>query len=199
MEEAAGDGQRHAVLALGARMRSPLTDLTLEAGLLDAVRAILSQHPTLTASGFDDRHMPTKTNLLDYRGLCEVQGALDYLEGRRHTIASAKCWGSYGLKHNAESWHRSHGREVYVSNGAFLIASMMRGYSLFKRTTDDLNRAVGIHRADVNSKADKAAVAERRAIDAMPNRVDYRFGPVALPSERGLPGQEAWLLRSAAK
>lgn len=199
MEEAAGDGQRHAVVALGARMRSTLTDLTLEPGLLDAVRAILSQHPTLTASGFDDKRLPTKTNLLDYRGLCEVQGALDYLEGRRHTIASAKCWGSYGLKHNAEGWHRSHGREVYVSNGAFLIASMMRGYSLFRRTSDDLNRAVGIHRGDVNSKADKAAVDARRSINARLNPVAQKFGPVALPSVRGLPGQEAWALRAAAK
>lgn len=178
---------------------STLTDLTLEPGLLDSVRAILSQHPTLTASGFDDQRRPTKTNLLDYRGLCEVQGALDYLEGRRHTVACSKSWGSYALKHNAEGWHRSHGREVYVSNGAFLIASMMRGYSLFKRTSDDLNRAVGIHRADVNSKADKAAVAERRAINARLNPVAQRFGPVALPSVRGLPGQEAWLLRAAAK
>jgi len=178
---------------------STLTDLTLEPGLMDAVRAILSQHPTLTASGFDDRHMPTKTNLLDYRGLCEVQGALDYLEGRRHTIACSKSWGSYALKHNAEAWHRSHGREVYVSNGAFLIAAMMRGYSLFRRTSDDLNRAVGIHRADVNSKADKAAVDVRRSINARLNPVVRKFGPVALPSERGLPGQEAWLLRAATK
>jgi len=199
MEEAAGNGQRHAVVALGARMMSTLTDLTLEPGLLDSVRAVLSQHPTLTASGFDDQRRPTKTNLLDYRGLCEVQGALDYLEGRRHTIASAKCWGSYALKHNAEGWHRSHGREVYVSNGAFLIASMMRGYSLFRRTSDDLNRAVGIHRADVNSKADKAAVAERRSINARLNPVAQKFGPVALPSERGLPGQDVWMLRAAAK
>lgn len=180
-------------------MMPPLTDLTLEPGLLDAVQAILSQHPTLTASGFDDRKLPTKTNLLDYRGLCEVQGALDYLEGRRHTAAKQKSTGSYGLKHNAESWHRSHGREVYVSNGAFLIAAMMRGYSLFKRTNDDLSRAVGIFRADVNSKADKAAVDARRSINASLNPVDRKFGPVALPSVRGLPGQEAYVLRAAAK
>lgn len=180
-------------------MMSSLTDLTLEPGLLDAVQAILSQHPTLTASGFDDRKLPTKTNLLDYRGLCEVQGALDYLEGRRHTAAKQKSTGSYGLKHNAESWHRSHGREVYVSNGAFLIAAMMRGYSLFKRTSDDLSRAVGIHRADINSKADRAAVDARRSINASLNPVDRKFGPVALPSVRGLPGQEAYVMRAAAK
>ena len=104
-------------------MRSPLTDLTLEPGLLDEVRAILEQHPTLTANGFDDSNQPTKTNLLDYRGLCEVQGALDYLDaGRRKTVAKEASVGSYTLKHQVEGWHRLHDREVYVSNGAMLIA-----------------------------------------------------------------------------
>jgi len=198
MEEAAGDGQRRAVVALGARMMSTLTDLTLEPGLLDAVRAILSQHPTLTASGFDDRHMPTKTNLLDYRGLCEVQGALDYLDaGRRHTIAKQTSIGSYTLKHQAEGWHRLHDREVYVSNGAMLIALLLRGYSLFRRRADDLNRAVGIHRADVVTRSEREAIRDRRC--SRSTSEPHVFGPVASALERGLPGQEAWMLRVAAK
>lgn len=198
MEEAAGDGQRRAVVALGARMMPPLTDLTLEPGLLEAVQAILAQHPTLTASGFDDRKLPTKTNLLDYRGLCEVQGALDYLDaGRRKTVAKQTSVGSYTLKHQVEGWHRLHDREVYVSSGAMLIALMMRGYSLFRRRADDLNRGVGIHWIDVVTRLEREAMRDKRC--SRPVGEPRKFGPVASALERGLPGQEAYVLRAAAK
>lgn len=188
MEEAAGDGQRRSVVALGARMMPPLTDLTLEPGLLDEVRAILAQHPTLTANGFDDANRPTKTNLLDYRGLCEVQGALDYLDaGRRKTVAKQTSVGSYTLKHQAEGWHRLHDREVYVSNGAMLVALMMRGFSLFRRRADNIHRGVGIHRADVVTRDEREAMRNKRY--GQSTCEPRKFGPVALPSVRLLPGQ----------
>lgn len=169
-------------------MRSPLTDLTLEPGLLDEVRAILAQHPTLTANGFDDSNQPTKTNLLDYRGLCEVQGALDYLDaGRRKTVAKQTSVGSYTLKHQAEGWHRLHDREVYISNGAMLIALMLRGFSLFRRRADNIYRGVGIHRADVVTREEREAMRNKR--HGQSTCEHRKFGPVALPSVRLLPGQ----------
>jgi hypothetical protein len=159
-----------------------LTDLVLDHGLIDKVRAVLAQHPTLTANGFDDRGLPTRTNLLDYRGLCEVQGALDYLEGRRRTVAKSDSPGSYTLKHQVESWHRMHGREVYVSNGAFMVAAMIRGYGLYQRHSDGLNRAVGIHRADIVTREERKAQLNRPSRpDGAPSR---KFGPVAPVSER---------------
>lgn len=165
-------------------MMPALTDLTLDAGLLDSVRAVLERHPTLTANGFDPSGEPTRTSLLDYRGLCEVQGGIDYLVGRRRTIADAYSVGSYALKHQAESWHRLNGRQVYVSNGAFLIAAIISGFSLFQRRGDVLNRGVGIHRADIVTRQEKERARNRRAEVCNEHRYERRFGPVLLTAER---------------
>lgn len=137
--------------------RPPLTALVLEPHLADDIRWILAEHPTLTAEGFDPSRKPTITNLFDERGLWEVQGALDWIDGRRHVIAKASSPGSYMLKHQAQGWHRRNGRQVYISNGAFLVAALMRHFSIFQREGDTLNRAVGLHRADIVTREEKRA------------------------------------------
>jgi hypothetical protein len=165
-------------------MRPELTSLELEPGLLESVRAILSCHPTLTANGFDAQRKPTVTNLLDPNGLNEVQGAIDYLKGRRRVNATCNSVGSYALKHNAQAWHLSHGREVYISNGAFLIAAMMSGFSLYSGNGYGMSRGVGIHRADIQTKEDKARALLRRVELCNEYKAERRFGPVPLTSER---------------
>lgn len=138
-------------------VRPPLTDLVLDHNLPDRIDRLLAAYP-ITAAGFDPlRASPTVSDLRKPHGWQEVQGALDYLQDRRKTKAGHYTPGSYGLKHQAESWHRKHGRQVYVSNGAFLVAALMRGFSLFQRPGDTLNRAVGLHRADIVTRDEKRA------------------------------------------
>lgn len=141
--------------------------LPSRADLLRRVRRVLKAHPTLTANGFDLKRDPTISNLTDAGGLSEIQGALDYLDalGARIVQARANSPSSYHVKHCAERWHQSQGRGVYISNGAGIVACVLRGVPIYTGYPTSINCGVGLHRLDLK-KGDVAVIKAIRAVRA---------------------------------
>jgi len=97
---------------------------------------------------------------IDCDGICENRSALaaDELATAAAFLrlltptatASYKSPGSYGLKHDAERWGRSHGMAPYVSNGALIAAAVALGLPIRRSRRDSPNVGVGVRLADLS-------------------------------------------------
>lgn len=151
----------------------PLWAPAVPSTLWPQVRDVLKSHPTLDLNGFnniavklrrDDRHQFAE------QYMPEVLGALmfvdDLLPRCRRTKPRDGAPSSYWLKHMAEAWHTSEGRSVYVSNGAFLVACILRGVQM--HPSGGLNAGIALHRGDVTKNNTRIAMAcfARRRMEA---------------------------------
>lgn len=102
---------------------------------------VLAAYPDLSANGFSPREENDHCNKPAFAE--EVARALLWLS--RHGIPQGKrAPGSYGLKHTAEYWVRDEcGLDhAYISNGAFIVAAIIAGYSVRRFGADNPNCAL---------------------------------------------------------
>lgn len=155
-----------------SRFDRPLWAPSVSPTLWTDVRKVLKKHPTLDLNGFtahpvkdrpDNRHKFAER-------LDEVIGALMFLDDLlprcRRTKPRTGAPSSYWLKHEAEAWHDSQGRSVYVSNGAFIVACILRGVEMHHE--GGLNAGIALHRGDVtrNYRRIHELCRERRRMEA---------------------------------
>jgi len=93
--------------------------------------AVLATHPDLTAEGWDYAPKPPSVRSEHPKRPtpAEVATALAFLDlsgARAKARAVAKDPTSYYWKHVAERWGQTAGLSPYVSNGAFIVALILR-------------------------------------------------------------------------
>jgi len=100
---------------------------------IEAVRAVLEQHPDLCEHGWvrpsrrgaprygDAEHAASRTEMLSENSIDGIRRAVEYLSGCQilGRATRRRCLSSYGLKHRAES------RIGYTTNGAFIVAALL--------------------------------------------------------------------------
>jgi len=103
---------------------------------------VLVDLPDLTMNGFSfsDRGKPCpatdlellvwRFDLLSPHRVPEIQTACDYI--RQFPIEDQQPVDSYALKHRAERWGRTVGKEGYVCNGAAIVAAILCGYPIIR-------------------------------------------------------------------
>lgn len=137
------------------------------------VRKVLKKHPTLDLNGFNARPVkdrPDDRHKVAEQYMPEVVGAFMFLDDLlprcRATKPKPGMPSSYWLKHEAEAWHTSEGRSVYVSNGAFIVACLLRGVGMHHE--GGLNVGIALHRGDVTRNNTRIfwACIERRRLEA---------------------------------
>jgi hypothetical protein len=140
------------------------------------VQAVLDQHPYLTSDGFRAPHpapsriepypnaiavRAEREELLTADGLSQVQAAMTYLDQLSPArVSSRNSPGSYSLKHQAERWHnpeRETSREkihVYVANGAFIVAALIKGFAIRREDELSPNCLIGVNPREVQALAE---------------------------------------------
>jgi hypothetical protein len=115
------------------------------------IEQVLEEHPTLSANGFDSRRAASfegthQERVSEFHSVIEeVNECLDWLSDIRMIKTICYSRGSYGLKHDVEN---DCGR--YISNGAFIMAALMRGYPM--RRNDGPNAWFAMSKKDMNRK-----------------------------------------------
>lgn len=119
---------------------------------------ILLEYPDLTAFGFGlygnheartdkesrDEFDAEQQELYDNRH--EIVLALEWLNKAKKTMTINRDNSSYGLKHMAESYHRNIGvvDDCYISNGAFIAAAVLAGFTIERCRVDSPNAYMNI-------------------------------------------------------
>lgn len=106
-----------------------------------AIEAVMRAHPELTHFGFGvfdpdrktsaqvrEEMLTNRARMLESRSIEEFRCAVDFLAQvpRRKTLNRGTT--SYGLKHEAEHFHRERGAAEYISNGMFIAAAIHLGF-----------------------------------------------------------------------
>ncbi len=97
--------------------------------------------------GFGDKSDQWHSN-----GIIEqISNVLEWLSGKQKTsTVTSKSVYSYSAKHMVEKWFEKTKKESkYISNGALIIASIMKGFPV-KRESTSVNAYIGISRKSLN-------------------------------------------------
>lgn len=96
-----------------------------------AVSRVMNEYPELSADGF--KHLTSDYKQADFDAAQakmltadfakQIFTAWDFVRG-----TYLEKYGSYTLKHAAERFGKVEGLESYVSNGALIVAAILRGY-----------------------------------------------------------------------
>ncbi len=94
--------------------------------LVDDLKKVMKEHPTLTASGVGVDEDPKE--LLQFIDACDA--SCEWLSlVQRTMMPNRKIGGSYRLKHVVERWHeKKYGKARYVPDGAFIAAAYHLGF-----------------------------------------------------------------------
>jgi hypothetical protein len=135
------------------------------------IQAVLDQQPHLTVHGFwapntsawrsEPHRSPEaiREGRAEFFGadeIAEVQAAMVYLDQLRPTrISPRNSPGSYGLKHDAERWHASRRTQAtghtYVSNGALIMAALIKGFAIKREDERSPNCLIGVNPREVQA------------------------------------------------
>lgn len=103
------------------------------------VARVMARHPDLAANGWDhpglNRETFTRERALmkDPNFPLQVAAAYDYI-----AETFLEDHNSYTLKHKAERWAEDNGYLRHITNGAFIVAAIARGYTC-EREKNGLN------------------------------------------------------------
>lgn len=141
---------------------------TRDSDFLDQVQLLLAKYPNLTMNGFHEtaplwkvlHRMPYYTpeaalkwraDLFTPEAMSQIKISLAFLEKIRPVRVTANSPGSYSLKHVAERWGSRHGYGSYVSNGAFITASLFKDYAIDRTDLYSPNCLVGLNYDDLRA------------------------------------------------
>ena len=89
--------------------------------ILEDLKQVMNDHPTLTASGFGVDEDPNE--LLQFLDACNA--ACEWLSlVLRTKVPNRKVGGSYRLKHVVERWYeKKYQKSCYIPDGGFIAAA----------------------------------------------------------------------------
>jgi len=114
----------------------------------------------ITAAGLPTRRPDQQTGPRAAPDAGEVQLCRDWLKAyAEKTNTPRPRSSSYGLKHVVETW-----AGTYVSNGAFIVAAMLEGYTITPSGPDSLNAHFNMSLRKWKARKEQAAAEVNRAV-----------------------------------